>query len=89
MLAVISGFNQQSTLHRAALRGEPEVVELLLRYGADPNAANAFDERPIHFACKRGNPRILHLLADNGADVTAVDRAGRGVMHHSAQGGSV
>jgi ankyrin repeat protein len=65
------------------------VIDLLLRYQADPNAQNNFQETPFHFACKRGNPMIINLLLQNKAEVNAVDKAGKGAIHHAAHGGSV
>lgn len=83
------GFNGQVPLHRACLRGDPAIVEQLLRYKADPNATDDFSETPLHFACKRANLVIIHKLIQNGANLLAEDRAGKGVLHHAAHGGSV
>lgn len=48
--------------------GNPEIVELLLNNGADPNPApNGF--APIQSALSRGsNPRIIKMLLDHGAN---------------------
>lgn len=65
------------------------LLECFLRNGADVSATNEFQESAVHFACKHGSPLILHRLLEAGADINAVDRAGRGVFHHGAEGGSV
>jgi palmitoyltransferase ZDHHC13/17 len=85
----MAGFNGQLPLHRACLRGDIEIVRLLLRHGADPNGKNDFEETALHFASKRGNPVLLRELIDHGADVRAEDRAGKGALHHAAHTGSV
>ena len=61
-VTLFPGFNGQQPLHKAALRGDPVLLEILLQYGADVNARTAFQETPLHFACKRGNPRVSYEL---------------------------
>jgi ankyrin repeat protein len=86
---LMTGFNGQLPLHRACLRGDVDIVRLLIRRGADPNGKNDFEETALHFACKRGNPVLLRELIEHGADVRAEDRAGKGALHHAAHTGSV
>ena len=84
-----TGFIGLSPLHKAALRGDSEIIRTLLRFKADPNAQNEFEETPLHYACKRGNVVNVKLLMEAGASVKAEDKAGKGVMHHAAHGGNV
>ncbi|CAJ1426721.1 unnamed protein product [Effrenium voratum] len=44
-------------LHDAIRRGDAAIVQLLLRYQADPNATNAFGEAPLELAV-RGSPFV-------------------------------
>lgn len=83
------GFNGQLGLHRACLRGDVEVVRLLLQHGADVNAVNDYNETPLHYACKRANLVVLQCMIEHGADILSEDRAGKGVLHHAAHGGSM
>lgn len=78
-------------LHVACLRGSDPVavVQLLLQHGAAVDRCNAFGETPLMFACKRGVPELVAVLIQAGADALARDRAGRGLMHHTAMSGSV
>jgi len=85
----LSGFNGQQALHRACLRGDVAIVRLLLKHGADVNACNDFEETPLHYACKRANLAVLQCVVEHGADLCAEDRAGKGVLHHAAHGGSM
>jgi ankyrin repeat protein len=66
-----------------------DIIRLLLQYKADPNLGNEFEETPLHYACKRGIIANVQVLVDAGGDVRAEDKAGKGAMHHAAQGGSV
>ena len=68
---------QGTALHLAAVRGHLDVVQLLLRYGADANARDAGDNAtPLHFAAGAGHVDIVRLLLEAGADVH-----GHGALH--------
>ena len=86
---LILGFSGLTPLHRAALRGELNIIEALLKAGADVNAQNDFQESPLHFACKRGHPMIIHAILERGADIRATDKLGKSALHHATEGGSV
>ena len=43
-------------------RNDDELVDYLLRQGADPNLANHDECYPIHLACFNGHTNILYLL---------------------------
>ena len=60
-------------LHGAAQRGHTEVVRLLLKHGADPNALEPGDHTyPLHWAAAHGHVEIVRALVDAGADVHGV-----------------
>lgn len=61
-------------LHLAALRGDAEAVETLLRQGADPNALNAYGATPLHYGI--GSERIVAALLARGARPNVVSQAG-------------
>ncbi|KAJ8668029.1 hypothetical protein QAD02_009692 [Eretmocerus hayati] len=48
-----------------------EAVELLLKYGADPNARDYRNNTPLHFMCYNGCPDIIDILVSHGADINA------------------
>lgn len=78
--AVAVGRNDGWTiLHEAAKRGHADIVALLLRYGAEPNAREAGDNTyPLHWAAARGDIGIMRSLLDAGGDVNGfgADHAG-------------
>ena len=68
-----------TVLHEAAKAGQAEVVRLLLRHGADPNAREAGDNTyPLHWAAARGDLAVMGALLDAGGDVhgEGADHAG-------------
>lgn len=59
-----------SALHAAlAGMGDQHVVDALLRAGADVNAPDAHQVRPIHLAASRGNIALLEQLVQLGARI--------------------
>ena len=60
-------------LHSAANNNELEVVELLIKSGADVNARAAGGGTSLHQASFGGNDAIVRLLLQNGADVHPLD----------------
>ena len=54
---------------------DPEVVKVLLEYGAEVDAKNRGDSTPLRSAMKHCNADVVKLLLDHGADTGAVDEA--------------
>ena len=71
-----TGFSEGTPLHVAAEAGRGDIVELLVRWGADPNAKSPLGT-PLDFAiCARRTP-VLRMLLEAGA--TPGDGTIRGV----------
>jgi cytohesin len=66
--------DDRTPLHAAAVRGDPEVVRLLVERGAPVNAADRHGETALHIAAAAGRSEIVKLLLAAGADCKA--RAG-------------
>lgn len=78
-------------LHLAAAQGKARVVDLLLQNGADCNAPNGRNQRPLHLAamCSSGTMGdTIRLLIEAGADVMARDNTGRMPLHAAASEGT-
>jgi hypothetical protein len=58
-------------LHVAAENAMEDMVEALLRAGADPHARTTTGTTPFYRAARGGSMRILQMLYDAGADVNA------------------
>ena len=76
-------------LHYAVIKGNLEITDILLSYGANVNARNNFNETPLHCAFHSSPLKVVHKLLDNGADIRATDDAGRTCVHHAARSGCV
>jgi len=60
----------------AAMRGEVDVVRVLLRQGADVNAAQGDGMTALHWAAEKGDVEITAMLIFAGANLEAVTRLG-------------
>ncbi len=68
------------------------LVELLVRAGANVNAANRYGVTPLWLACVNGNAAVIEMLLKAGADANTVDAGGRdgaddGRSHRQGRGG--
>ena len=57
-----------TALMGAAGGGDPAILDLLLRRGADPRAKNKAGWTALHAAAYSGNPEITRMLIEHGAD---------------------
>lgn len=75
-----------TALHRAAVFGQLEQVELLIKYGADVWARDNYDYIPLHSAVFRAyNPRLIEVLIAHRPDtVKARDLFGMTPLHIAA-----
>ena len=60
----------QTVLHESARRGLLRMTELLLRAGANPNAADQKAFLPLHYACQEGHFNTVRCLLIYGSMVT-------------------
>lgn len=70
-------------LHRAALRGKSDVVELLLERGADWRALSDQGQSVMHMAARASDMRTVDLLLRAGASLTD-----RGLVHCALHSGA-
>jgi ankyrin repeat protein len=85
------GDNDMTPLHCAcfSLRPDPQIVKLLLRSGANPNAPSYQRLYPLHYATKRCNCEIILALIDSGARLDQPDGEGNFPLHYAARRGKV
>lgn len=65
-------------LHQACISPvvSPEIVEILLTHGANPNVKSKTQETPLHYACQKGNVQKVVLLLKFGANVNSTNKHG-------------
>ncbi len=73
--------NGETPVFAAAARGHVEIVELLLRHGASPNARCEGGGTPLLMAAAFGNAAVVQRLVAGGADVDDCDDQGVTAMH--------
>jgi len=69
--------HKRSPLHFAAAKGYSEVVEVLLRHGADPNQKDRLGNTAMHLAACTNHVPVVTLLLRAGTDLTTLDNNGR------------
>ncbi|CAD5120373.1 DgyrCDS8945 [Dimorphilus gyrociliatus] len=73
-----------SLLHWAAMRGNKQIVDMLLQRGANPVAVNASGDRPIHLAASFGHLEVILLLADYSNEMNWTNIHGNTPLHYAA-----
>ncbi len=79
-----TGWMTGTPLHSAASAMHAEIVAMLLRSGADPNARQLGGWTPLHSAAANGDERSVDLLLAAGADPAATQDEGHSVLSLAA-----
>ena len=75
-------------LDDAALKGQREIVELLLSHGAKVDVRNKAGATPLHDAALGGDAGVIKMLLDHRADVNARDaESGATPLYYAASWG--
>merc|ERR1719494_116550 len=64
-------------LHLAAYFGHKEVVDALLKHGANVNTINGMGDTPLHRAAFTGRRDVVLMLLHHNADVSVINGEGR------------
>ena len=75
-----------TALHIAAFHGYPELVNLFLKNGADPNGATRSKGiTPLMAGVQGGNMEVVHDLLDAGALSNILDRRGKSALDFAVE----
>lgn len=83
------GPKDESVLHIAAEEASPEVLRLLLEYGANINLLSQYERTPLHCATISGRVDNMKELVKSGADVDMGDHDGETALQYAAKGGDL
>ena len=70
------------------MRGQGDVVKMMLSLGADPNATGSGGTTPLADAALKGDIEVVRLLLARGARLHAVSKSGTQPIHDAALGGN-
>jgi uncharacterized protein len=77
-----------TALHWAVRAGDAETARILIRAGANVNAANRYGITPLSLAANNGDAIVSRALLDAGANANAVGADGETVLMTAARAGS-
>jgi len=69
-----------SATHWAAIKGFPDVIDVLERFGANINVCDPFGWTPLHAAVVTNNIQCVHKLLQLNADIYALTKNGESVF---------
>jgi ankyrin repeat protein len=76
--------NSMSCLCIAVGNGNPDMVEQLVKHGADVNLAGSHGQKTaLHIATELGNMKLVKQLVKLGADINKGDEQGETALHKS------
>jgi ankyrin repeat protein len=81
------GVDGSAPLHRAVHADHMEIVDLLLRAGADVTKGDRYGVTALYLAAVNGNTAMMARLLDAGADPNAIDAAGETPLMTAARTG--
>ncbi|KAL4475039.1 hypothetical protein ABPG74_001735 [Tetrahymena malaccensis] len=82
--------NGATALHYAVNINNPVIVEILLKYKADPNRHEHHDvgeKTPLHYAVEKNSYEVCNKLLEYGANPNLKDKRGMTPLHYSAKYG--
>lgn len=77
--------NSASLLCNAVYTGRPDLVDALIKAGADVNARDSDNSTPLHCAAYCGNIEVIRILIAAGADVNATNKHGQKPIYYSSK----
>jgi len=83
--ARVNAYNnyRDTALMMASENGHIEIVEMLLKKGADLDAKNNDGETALKTASEKGHEEVVEMLLDNGADVKTLEEVHKGVLSNA------
>ncbi|MGB8367217.1 MAG: ankyrin repeat domain-containing protein [Candidatus Babeliales bacterium] len=83
------GFNWETPLMRSVMRNNTEIVELLLKNGADPNLNDRYNQTALMIAVEWGNIDLVTLLIEHNANIGHQDCLGQTALMNATKYGNI
>jgi hypothetical protein len=80
---------KNESLKKHVRQGNRDVVEILLKNGADPNSIINKHKFGLHIVAEQGDVLMIELLVKYGANVRKKNIENNGPLHYAAHGGNV
>eukprot|EP00730_Choanoeca_flexa_P002485 TRINITY_DN11066_c0_g1_i3.p1 TRINITY_DN11066_c0_g1~~TRINITY_DN11066_c0_g1_i3.p1 ORF type:complete len:571 (+),score=121.02 TRINITY_DN11066_c0_g1_i3:3-1715(+) len=88
LLTAVPSPGAVTAFHLAAIRGQPEIVRLFIKLGADVKSVTGQRQATaLHYAAQGGYVSIVRMLLDAGADINAQDGAASTPLLYAAPKG--
>lgn len=78
-----------SVLHFAAQKGNCEIIDILLRAGAQVNNTDIYDNIPLHYASSKGHVGAANRLIDAGSQCEKKNILGKRPLHFAVSSGKI
>src|SRR6516162_11201277 len=78
-----------TSLHYAVRNDDAQLVDRLIRAGANVKAANRYGITSLYLACVNGNAAMIEKLLNSGADANAVSTEGETALMTASRTGNV
>ncbi|KAK2713384.1 hypothetical protein QYM36_009299 [Artemia franciscana] len=79
----------KTALHYAAEKGNLDICQILVSYGAKVNCLTSKKLTPLHLATLHNEICVAKYLLKNGADHSLKDRFGKTALHYAAEEGNL
>ena len=76
-----------SPLHQAVIGNAPDIVSILVDYGADRNLQDMMHRTPLHWSAEKHSDEITCMLLETGAEMDVQDREGDTPLHIASRRG--
>nr|XP_006825574.1 PREDICTED: ankyrin-2-like [Saccoglossus kowalevskii] len=80
---------EHTTLHRAIVGSNPDIIRFLLENKADINSTSKTGVTPLHYAVSCNEIDCVGMLLSQGADVMRTYQNNYSILHHSALKGNL
>ncbi|EDQ86259.1 uncharacterized protein MONBRDRAFT_11038 [Monosiga brevicollis MX1] len=87
MIHLYNMMDNKTPLHYACDSGHDNVVEMLLKHGADANAKDKDNKTPLYYACRNCHDNVVGMLLKHGADANAKDNDNKTRLHYACDSG--